>query len=104
MAARPAKPLQPDRKVAMPRTNVKLPPECLAEGFYTSELETFRSQPVRTFLPTGYEPNYPYPLLVFFHGHGGNEDQIIRLAPVFSHPTSACIAPRSLHVLLAERQ
>ena len=78
----------------MPRTNVKLPPECLAEGFYTSELETFRGQPVRTFLPTGYEPNYPYPLLVFFHGHGGNEDQIIRLAPDLSRRNYVCISLR----------
>jgi phospholipase/carboxylesterase len=40
--------------------------------------------PVRTFLPTGYEPKYAYPLLVFFHGHGGNEEQILRLAPRLS--------------------
>ncbi len=43
-----------------------------AEGFYTSEVEAPRRLPVRTFLPTGYEPKYPYPLLVFFHGQGGN--------------------------------
>jgi phospholipase/carboxylesterase len=55
-----------------------------AEGFYTSEVHTPRPLPVRTFLPTGYEPRYPYPLLVFFHGHGGNEEQILRLAPRLS--------------------
>ncbi|MCI0638701.1 MAG: hypothetical protein L0Y72_29940 [Gemmataceae bacterium] len=54
------------------------------EGFYTSEVRTPRPQPVRTFLPTGYEPRYPYPLLVFLHGHGGNEEQILRLAPRLS--------------------
>lgn len=54
------------------------------EGFYTSEVRTPNPQPVRTFLPTGYEPRYPYPLLVFFHGHGGNEEQILRLAPRLS--------------------
>ena len=54
------------------------------EGYYTSEVRTPRSLPVRTFLPTGYEPRYPYPLLVFFHGHGGNEEQILRLAPRLS--------------------
>ena len=54
------------------------------EGYYTSEVRTPRPLPVRTFLPTGYEPRYPYPLLVFFHGHGGNEEQILRLAPRLS--------------------
>ncbi len=55
-----------------------------AEGFYTSEVAAPRPLPVRTFLPHGYEPRYPYPLLVFFHGHGGNEEQILRLAPRLS--------------------
>ena len=39
-----------------------------AEGFYTTEIEAPKPLPVRTFLPTGYEPRYPYPLLVFLHG------------------------------------
>jgi phospholipase/carboxylesterase len=54
------------------------------EGFYTSEVHAPRRLPVRTFLPSGYEPRYAYPLLVFFHGHGGNEEQILRLAPRLS--------------------
>jgi phospholipase/carboxylesterase len=65
-----------------------------AEGFYTSELQTPRPLPVRTFLPTGYEPNYAYPLLVFFHGHGGNEEQILRLAPRLSRRNYICIGLR----------
>ncbi len=55
-----------------------------AEGFYTSEVHAPRPLPVRTFLPAGYEPRYPYPLLVFFHGQGGTEEQILRLAPRLS--------------------
>src|SRR3984893_14150250 len=55
-----------------------------AEGYYTSEVRAPRPLPVRTFLPAGYEPRYPYPLLVFFHGQGGNEEQILRLAPRLS--------------------
>lgn len=39
-----------------------------SEGFYNSQVESPRPLPVRTFLPTGYEPRYPYPLLVFLHG------------------------------------
>jgi phospholipase/carboxylesterase len=66
-----------------------------AEGFYTSEVQAPpRRWPVRTFLPTGYEPRYAYPLLVFFHGHGGNEEQILRLAPKLSRRNYICIGLR----------
>lgn len=64
------------------------------EGFYNSVLERPQRLPIRTFLPTGYEPNYPYPLLVFFHGHGGNEEQVLRLAPRLSRRNYVCIGLR----------
>src|SRR6266568_681367 len=64
------------------------------EGFYSSEVHLERPWPIRTFLPTGYEPNYPYPLLVFFHGHGSNEEQILRLAPRLSRRNYICIGLR----------
>jgi phospholipase/carboxylesterase len=70
-----------------------------AEGFYTSEVEAPRRLPVRTFLPTGYEPKYPYPLLVFFHGQGGNEEQILRLAPRLSRRNYICIGLRGPQAL-----
>lgn len=65
-----------------------------AEGFYQSEVQAPRPLPVRTFLPTGYEPRYAYPLVVFFHGHGGNEEQILRLAPRLSRRNYICISLR----------
>jgi len=65
-----------------------------AEGFYLSEVQAPRPLPVRTFLPTGYEPRYPYPLVVFFHGNGGNEEQILRLAPRLSRRNFICISLR----------
>lgn len=70
-----------------------------AEGFYTSEVWTPSRQPVRTFLPTGYEPNYAYPLLVFFHGHGGSEEQILQLAPRLSRRNYVCIGLRGPHAV-----
>jgi phospholipase/carboxylesterase len=70
-----------------------------AEGFYTSEVKAPGRLPVRTFLPTGYEPKYPYPLLVFFHGHGGNEEQILRLAPRISRRNCICIGLRGPQAL-----
>src|SRR5581483_6305139 len=65
-----------------------------AEGFYTSEVQSPRPLPVRTFLPSGYEPRYAYPLLVFFHGHGGNEEQILKLAPRLSRRNYVSIGLR----------
>jgi phospholipase/carboxylesterase len=65
-----------------------------AEGFYTSEVPAPQGWPVRTFLPAGYESNYPYPLLVFLHGHGGNEEQVMRLAPRISRRNYVCIGLR----------
>src|SRR5918912_4560485 len=66
-------------------------------GFYTSAVEAPRRLPVRTFLPVGYEPNYPYPLLVFLHGHGGSEEQVLRLAPRLSRRNYVCISLRGPH-------
>src|SRR5207248_1408308 len=67
------------------------------EGFYTSEVSTPRGWPVRTFLPTGYEPNYPYPLLVCLHGHASSEEQILRLAPRLSRRNYIYIGLRGPH-------
>jgi phospholipase/carboxylesterase len=51
-----------------------------AEGSPTTQVLA-PGLPVRTFLPEQYEPRYPYPLVVLFHGRGGNEEQVLRLAP-----------------------
>lgn len=69
------------------------------EGFYCSEVQDARRQPIRTFLPTGYEPNYPYPLLVLFHGHGGSEERVLRLAPRLSRRNYISISLRGPEVL-----
>jgi len=82
----------------------RLPLACPpAEGFYASEVAAPHAWPLRTFLPVGYEPNYPYPLLVFLHWHGSNEEQVLRLAPRLSRRNYLCIALRGPHVLSARR-
>lgn len=77
----------------MPPTSIYCLPRP-AEGFYTSQVQARETRPVRTFLPTGYEPNYPYPLLVLLHGHGGSEDQLLKLAPRLSRRNYVCIGLR----------
>jgi phospholipase/carboxylesterase len=64
------------------------------EGFRSSFLASHPDRPVRTFLPTDYQPRYPYPLVVIFHGHGGNEEQAGRLAPQISRRNFISIALR----------
>ena len=66
------------------------------EGFYTSELEQPGELPVHTFLPTGHEPRYAYPLVVFFHGHGSDGEKVLRLAPRLSRRNFICISLRGL--------
>lgn len=52
--------------------------------------------PIRTLLPEHYESRYAYPLLVVFHGHGSNEDQVLRLAPRLSAQNFVFIGLRGL--------
>jgi phospholipase/carboxylesterase len=78
----------------MQRTDLSWRMPHLTEGFYTSEVQSLDHRPIRTFLPIGYEPNYPYPLLVFFHGQGGDEEQALRLAPRLSRRNYICIGLR----------
>ncbi|MGL6097212.1 MAG: alpha/beta hydrolase [Fimbriiglobus sp.] len=65
-----------------------------AEGYYATELATDPGRAVRTFLPEGYEPRYPYPLLVLFHGQGSNEEQVLRLAPRISRRNFVAVSLR----------
>src|ERR1700687_3827796 len=85
--------------LSMPQTNLYWRTIRPAEGFYTSEVQAPKRLPVKTFLPTGYEPNYPYPLLVFLHGHGGSEEQIMKLAPRLSRRNFISIGLRGPHPL-----
>ena len=55
-----------------------------SEGVYSATIPHMISQPVRTYLPGGYEPNYAYPLIVMFHGHGGSAEQVLRYGPRIS--------------------
>ncbi|MFO0806905.1 MAG: hypothetical protein U0791_27695 [Gemmataceae bacterium] len=70
-----------------------------AEGFYTTQLPALEGRPVRTFLPTDYQPRYAYPLVVLFHGNGGSEESVGRLAPRVSRRNYIAISLRGPQAL-----
>ena len=47
------------------------------------------------FAPLHYEPNYAYPLLVWLHGDGQDEQQLSRVMPQLSLRNFVAVAPRS---------
>src|SRR5262245_45080611 len=66
------------------------------EGFYKSLVETTGPQRVLTFMPTGFESTYEYPLIVFFHRDGSSERQIMRLVPHLSRRNFICMGLRGM--------
>ena len=74
------------------------------EGFYDSDLPALGGWPIRTFLPTGYEPKYAYPLIVFFHEQGSSEERILQLAPQVSRRNFICISLRGPEVIGLTRE
>jgi len=50
------------------------------------------------FSPMHYEPKYAYPLLVWLHGTGGDERQLMRIMPVISMRNYVAVAPRGLPI------
>lgn len=53
----------------------------LANPFHT---QPTLQRPLRFVLPSGYEPNYKYPLVLWFHSDGFNENQISQVMPHIS--------------------
>ncbi len=46
------------------------------------------------FAPVHYEPNYAYPLLIWLHGPGNDEWQLMRIMPLVSMRNYVAVAPR----------
>lgn len=47
------------------------------------------------FAPLHYEPQYAYPLLIWLHGPGDNERQLMRVMPLISMRNYVAVAPRA---------
>ena len=54
-----------------------------------------------TFAPMHYEPGYAYPLVVWLHGTGCDERQLLRIMPMVSMRNYVAVAPRGVTVASA---
>jgi phospholipase/carboxylesterase len=55
------------------------------------------------YVPRHYEPRYAYPLLVLFHGRGGDENQLLRIMPRLSNRNYVAVALRGPQTTRARR-
>ena len=55
------------------------------------------------FSPMHYEKGYAYPLIVWLHGSGGHERQVVRVMPLVSMRNYVAVAPQGTLALRAER-
>ena len=52
--------------------------------------------PQAVFAPLHYEPNYAYPLLVWLHGPGNDQQQLLRIMPIVSLRNYLAVAPQGI--------
>jgi phospholipase/carboxylesterase len=57
---------------------------------------TSSDAPHAIFAPLHYESNYAYPLIVWLHGQGDDERQLLRVMPMVSMRNYLAVAPRGL--------
>ena len=60
--------------------------------FSTTQQDTIHT----IFAPLHYEPGYSYPLLVWLHGPGCDERQLLRIMPLVSMRNYVAVAPRGV--------
>jgi phospholipase/carboxylesterase len=65
--------------------------------FSTTQHDTIHS----LFSPLHYEPGYAYPLLVWLHGSGCDERQLLRIMPLVSMRNYTAVAPRGVVISAA---
>jgi phospholipase/carboxylesterase len=66
--------------------DIELDEEPLDEGPHACLVEDLHPKAAQAglFVPEKYEPNYPYPLIVWFHEAGGSESDMLSLLPRIS--------------------
>ncbi len=81
-----------------PRPLLSLPQCTVSPGAFEIESGVFsasqRDTIHATFAPVHYTPGYAYPLLVWLHGPGCDERQLLRIMPLMSMRNHVGVAPR----------
>ena len=82
--------------------------DCPAQADICSEFEssfnlssalfspTTSDSPRAVFAPLHYEPNYAYPLLVWLHGWGNDQQQLLGIMPIISLRNYLAVAPQGI--------
>ncbi|MGD9127381.1 MAG: alpha/beta hydrolase-fold protein [Planctomycetia bacterium] len=79
-----------------PRTQDRRPADATADlGLATFSLPSSDYQHL-TFGPMHYEPGYAYPLIVWLHGPGDDERQLMRMMPMVSMRNYVAVAPQGV--------
>lgn len=70
------------------------PAFCIESGLFTPSHDSSRV----LFAPVHYEAKYGYPLVVWLHGPGADERQLLRVMPIISMRNYVAVSPRGLCV------
>ena len=90
-------------------TDTGIPTDCLQDSHCqdnTSDRRTSSSASTdvcAVFTPLHYEANYAYPLLIWLHGEGENENHLRRVMPKISMRNYAAVAPRGTLAIARQR-
>ena len=71
-------------------------------NFSRSEHHPQAARPHLLFSPMHYEPGYAYPLIVWLHGAGSDEQQVLRVMPKISMRNFVAVAPRGREVAVQQ--
>jgi len=59
--------------------------------------------PYTLFAPLHYEPNYAYPLVIWLHGPGDDERQLLRVMPLVSMRNYVSVGPRAPRAMAGDQ-
>lgn len=98
---------EPSASATRPSKSARRPqnPERLAvelDFCRVSHASTTSAHPHVLFSPLHYERGYAYPLLVWLHGAGGDERQVMRIMPMLSMRNYVAIAPQGQGRIIRE--
>jgi phospholipase/carboxylesterase len=68
----------------LPDLNAFIPAENFEPTLLSAVRRDSAGRPICVYEPRGYEPNYAYPLIVWLHGSGGNERDMLGVLPMIS--------------------